>query len=93
MAQGTEWWCKMNYTNPKWDIIWNTAGKPLRSIKAESFLNTEDTVAYPGVLFWGVQKIQLRTEGRQIEDRSRWPPSQGLRSIYKRVKPVFLLGC
>jgi hypothetical protein len=47
----------------------------------------------PGFFFGGVQQIQLRTEGRENGDLGAVPPSQGLHSICRWVKPVFLLGC
>jgi hypothetical protein len=50
-------------------------------------------VAYPGILFGGVQQLQLRTKGRENGDLGAVAPSQGFHSICKWIKPVFLLGC
>jgi hypothetical protein len=47
----------------------------------------------PRNFFRGGSKIQLSAEGRENGDLGAEPSSQGFRSIYKWVKPVFLLGC
>jgi hypothetical protein len=52
------------------------------------------TVAYPEIFSGWVQQIQLRTEVRgQRECGSGGGSPQGFRSIFKWMKPVFLLGC
>jgi hypothetical protein len=42
-----------------------------------------EPVAYPGILFGGVQQIQLRTKGRENEDLGAVAPSQGFCSVCK----------
>jgi hypothetical protein len=49
------------------------------------------SVAYPGIVFGGGGGST-----NSVEDRGQreWgPSSQGFHSIYKLVKPIFLLGC
>jgi hypothetical protein len=83
-----------HYTGVSWNIIlYLSIFSKICPQKFKFHVNMASGV--PRIFFGGrgFQQIQLRTVGRENGDLGVVAPSQGLRSICKRVNPVFLLGC